>query len=48
MELAVEETRVKHKVEADWFSALRTEYSVPMETVPTALAAWRECCSAGE
>ncbi|KAG2437016.1 hypothetical protein HYH02_011447 [Chlamydomonas schloesseri] len=47
VELAVEETRVKHKVEADWFSALRTEYSVPMETVPTALAAWRECCGAG-
>ncbi|KAG2431429.1 hypothetical protein HXX76_009444 [Chlamydomonas incerta] len=47
VELAVEETRVKHKLEADWFSALRTEYSVPMETVPTALAAWRECCSAG-
>ncbi|GLC37064.1 hypothetical protein PLESTB_001395600 [Pleodorina starrii] len=46
-ELAVEEVRVKNKLEADWFSALRAEYSVSMEDVPTALAAWREFCNAG-
>ncbi|EFJ42839.1 type VIII myosin heavy chain MyoC [Volvox carteri f. nagariensis] len=40
-ELAAEEVRVKSKLEADWFSALRAEYHVSMEDVPTALAAWR-------
>ncbi|GLI69728.1 hypothetical protein VaNZ11_014403 [Volvox africanus] len=47
VELAAEEVRVKNKLEADWFSALRAEYRVSMEDVPTALAAWRECCNTG-
>lgn len=47
VELAAEEVRVKSKLEAEWFGALRAEYSVSMEDVPTALAAWRECCTAG-
>ncbi|GIM16738.1 hypothetical protein Vretimale_19322 [Volvox reticuliferus] len=46
-ELAAEEVRVKNKLEADWFSALRAEYRVSMEDVPVALAAWRECNNAG-
>ncbi|PNH05355.1 Myosin-2 heavy chain [Tetrabaena socialis] len=46
-ELNAEEVRVKSKLEADWFSALRAEYSISMEDVPTALAAWRDCCGAG-
>ncbi|GFR42870.1 hypothetical protein Agub_g3861, partial [Astrephomene gubernaculifera] len=47
VEFEAEEARVKLKVEAEWFSALRSEYSVSMEDVPTALAAWRECVVAG-
>ncbi len=47
-DLAAEEVRVKSKLEADWFSALRAEYNVGMEDVPMALAAWKECCNAGK
>lgn len=46
--LQKEEARVNAKVEAEWFSALRSEYGMAMEDVPTAFAAWQKCREAGE
>ncbi len=46
--LQAEEARVNAKVEAEWFSALRSEYGMDMEDVPTAFAAWQKCREAGE